>query len=76
MLFANYLGTASDKPSSLEQVPKLSDGTLARLGHNEGVRKMQTAERAASGRLAGLRKPYHEPRRARVPDRPAGIEAI
>src|SRR5207245_10701691 len=27
--------------------PKLSDGTLARLGRNEGVRKMQTAERAA-----------------------------
>ena len=25
----------------------LSDGTLARLGRNEGVRKMQTAERAA-----------------------------
>src|SRR5438552_8884723 len=27
--------------------PMLSDGTLARLGHNEGVRRMQTAERAA-----------------------------
>jgi len=27
--------------------PMLSDGTLARLGRNEGVRKMQTAERAA-----------------------------
>jgi len=27
--------------------PKLSDGTLARLGRNEGVRKMQTAERKA-----------------------------
>jgi IS1 family transposase len=27
--------------------PKLPDGTLARLGRNEGVRKMQTAERAA-----------------------------
>src|SRR5205085_10028910 len=27
--------------------PKLTDGTLARLGRNEGVRKMQTAERAA-----------------------------
>jgi len=27
--------------------PKLSDGTLASLGRNEGVRKMQTAERAA-----------------------------
>src|SRR6476660_2001176 len=25
----------------------LSDGTLARLGRNEGVRRMQTAERAA-----------------------------
>jgi hypothetical protein len=25
----------------------LTDGTLARLGRNEGVRKMQTAERAA-----------------------------
>jgi hypothetical protein len=25
----------------------LADGTLARLGRNEGVRKMQTAERAA-----------------------------
>ena len=27
--------------------PYLSDGTLARLGRNEGVRKMQTAERRA-----------------------------
>jgi IS1 family transposase len=27
--------------------PMLPDGTLARLGRNEGVRKMQTAERAA-----------------------------
>src|SRR5438034_11592408 len=27
--------------------PKLSDGTLARLGRNEGVRRMETAERAA-----------------------------
>ncbi|HEY6231397.1 MAG TPA: hypothetical protein VIW64_09035 [Pyrinomonadaceae bacterium] len=27
--------------------PKMSDGTLARLGRNEGVRKMQTAERKA-----------------------------
>src|SRR4029077_1416046 len=27
--------------------PKLPDGTLARLGRNEGVRKMQTAERRA-----------------------------
>ena len=27
--------------------PKLPDGTLARLGRNEGVRKMLTAERAA-----------------------------
>jgi IS1 family transposase len=27
--------------------PKLPDGTLARLGRNEGVRKMQTAERTA-----------------------------
>jgi IS1 family transposase len=27
--------------------PKLTDGTLARLGRNEGVRKMQTAERKA-----------------------------
>jgi IS1 family transposase len=41
--------------------PKLSDGTLARLGRNEGVRGMQTAERAAVSRLAGLRKPYYEP---------------
>src|SRR5947209_1766041 len=29
-----------------------------------------------SGRLAGLRKPYHQPHRARVSDREAGIEAI
>ena len=56
--------------------PKLPDGTLARFGRNEGVRRMQTAERAAGGRLAGLRKPHHEPHRARVPDRAAGIEAI
>jgi IS1 family transposase len=27
--------------------PKLTDGTLARLGRNEGVRKMETAERKA-----------------------------
>jgi hypothetical protein len=27
--------------------PTLSDGTLARLGRNEGVRKMETAERRA-----------------------------
>jgi hypothetical protein len=36
----------------------LSDGTLARLGRNEGVRRMQTAGTRGSGRLAGLRKPY------------------
>ena len=27
--------------------PELSDGTVAALGKNEGVRKMQTAERKA-----------------------------
>jgi hypothetical protein len=41
--------------------PKLPDGTLVRLGRNEGVRKMQTAERTAVVGLAGLRKPHHEP---------------
>jgi IS1 family transposase len=56
--------------------PKLSDGTLACLGRNEGVRRMQTAERAAVVGLAGLRKSYHESRRARILDRPAGIEAV
>jgi IS1 family transposase len=56
--------------------PMLSDGTLAGLGRNEGVRKMQTAERAAVLGLAGLRKPYHESRRACVSDCTAGIEAI
>ena len=35
--------------------PMLPDGTLARLGRNEGVRKMQTAERSGRDRLAGLR---------------------
>ena len=41
--------------------PQLPDGTLARLGRNEGVRKMVTAEREAVVRLAGLRKPHHKP---------------
>jgi len=56
--------------------PKLPDGMLARLGRNEGVRRMQTAERKAVIRLAGLRKPHYEPRRARIFDSAAGIEAI
>src|SRR5205814_4046780 len=33
--------------TKLFEQPKLADGTLARLGRNEGVRRMQTAERKA-----------------------------
>jgi len=56
--------------------PKLSDGTLARLGRNEGVRKMQTAERAAvvgSPDLESLTTSHIE--RAFF-DRAAGIETV
>ena len=56
--------------------PKLSDGTLASLGRNEGVRKMQTAERAAvvgSPDLESLTTSHIE--RAFF-DRAAGIETV
>jgi len=63
-----YEGYAYGTETKVFGEPKLPDGTLARLGRNEGVRKMQTAERKAGGRLAGLRKPYHEPHRAGILD--------
>src|SRR5437868_5071834 len=42
-----YEGYSYGTETKIFGEPKLSDGTLARLGRNEGVRKMQTAERAA-----------------------------
>ena len=42
-----YEGYAYGTETKVFGEPKLPDGTLARLGRNEGVRKMQTAERAA-----------------------------
>jgi len=71
-----YEGYAYGTETKVFGEPMLPDGTLARLVRNEGVRRMQTAERAAVVRLAGLRKPYHESRRACVSGRPAGIEAV
>ena len=56
--------------------PKLSDGTLARLGRNEGVRRMETAERAAVVGSPDLESLNHERHRARVSDSTAGIEAV
>jgi len=42
-----YEGYSYGTETKIFGEPKLSDGTLARLGRNEGVRKMETAERAA-----------------------------
>jgi len=42
-----YEGYAYGTETKVFGEPMLADGTLARLGRNEGVRKMQTAERAA-----------------------------
>src|SRR5437660_9732115 len=42
-----YEGYAYGTETKVFGEPKLPDGTLARLGRNEGVRKMQTAERKA-----------------------------
>jgi IS1 family transposase len=42
-----YEGYSYGTETKIFGEPKLPDGTLARLGRNEGVRKMQTAERAA-----------------------------
>jgi len=56
--------------------PELSDGTLARLGRNEGVRRMKTAERKAvvgSPDLASLTTSHI---RTSVSQRATGIEAI
>jgi IS1 transposase len=39
--------TATEPKQRYSASQSLSDGTLARLGRNEGVRRMQTAERAA-----------------------------
>ena len=41
-----YEGYSYGTETKIFGEPMLSDGTLARLGRNEGVRKMQTAERA------------------------------
>ena len=56
--------------------PMLPDGTLAQLGRNEGVPAHENSGAQGGSRLAGLRKPHYEPRRARLFERPAGIEAI
>ena len=42
-----YEGYSYGTETKIFGEPHLPDGTLARLGHNEGVRKMQTAERKA-----------------------------
>src|SRR6266498_3344272 len=42
-----YEGYSYGTETKIFGEPKLSDGTLARLGRNEGVRKMETAERKA-----------------------------
>jgi len=42
-----YEGYSYGTETKIFGEPYLSDGTLARLGHNQGVRKMQTAERKA-----------------------------
>lgn len=42
-----YEGYSYGTETKIFGEPKLPDGTLARLGRNEGVRRMQTAERAA-----------------------------
>src|SRR6266481_1708958 len=42
-----YEGYSYGTETKIFGQPKLTDGTLARLGRNEGVRKMQTAERKA-----------------------------
>jgi hypothetical protein len=42
-----YEGYSYGTETKIFGEPKLPDGTLARLGRNEGVRKMETAERKA-----------------------------
>jgi IS1 family transposase len=42
-----YEGYSYGTETKIFGAPKLTDGTLARLGRNEGVRKMETAERKA-----------------------------
>jgi len=42
-----YEGYSYGTETKIFGEPHLPDGTLARLGHNQGVRKMQTAERKA-----------------------------
>jgi hypothetical protein len=42
-----YEGCSYGTETKIFGEPMLTDGTLARLGRNEGVRKMQTAERKA-----------------------------
>ena len=71
-----YEGYSYGTETKIFGEPKLTDGTLARLGRNEGVRKMETAERRAVVRLAGLRNPHHKPCRACIFDSATGIEAI
>src|SRR5437588_6724017 len=45
--YFGYEGYSYGTETKIFGEPKLPDGTLARLGRNEGVRKMQTAERKA-----------------------------
>ena len=71
-----YEGYSFGTETKIFGEPQLLDGTLARVGRNEGVRKMVTAEREAVVRLAGSRNVYYEPCRARFLDRSAGIEAF
>jgi len=45
--YFGYEGFSYGTETKIFGEPKLPDGTLARIGRNEGVRKMQTAERKA-----------------------------
>jgi hypothetical protein len=45
--YFGYEGYSYGTETKIFGEPMLSDGTLARLGRNEGVRRMQTAERKA-----------------------------
>jgi len=71
-----YEGYSYGTETKIFGEPKLPDGTLARLGRNEGVRKMETAERKAvvgSPDLGSLTTSHVE---LRIFERPARIEAI
>ena len=56
-----YEGYSYGTETKIFGEPRLLDGTLARIGRNEGVRKMHDSGAQGGGRLAGLRNPHHEP---------------